>query len=402
MSEAGVNRFFISQNTEMLAGHLNNRYNPWPMYSSEFDHGSAHKPKAPLFGLCILVSILLHLGIAALLNSGEFLHSGGDRPRQQPTIVHLVDQPARPQPEPPSQPKPRELELDTPPSREPERPPVEPVRPTAPARLADRDQRVAKEQAPTGQDSRDQTPIPATAPQQPQAPARPASPAAERSPSPPAGPDQAASKPELAASPQTLPKELAKDPEGRLTPSSEAPSTLTQPKRGAPKEEAGEESPVRPSSEPPGEKLPTLAQLTQLSPATIARSQHQGRQERIKEREGVEKGDTVWLNLEKGLLISFFRRFRNQIEGVWNYPVEAARNEVQGTLLLKITVDREGALLDVELLSTSGSDILDYEAIEAVYRSAPYGPLPKQYPHPDLKIFAHFRYVLTGKYIYGR
>ena len=102
------------------------------------------------------------------------------------------------------------------------------------------------------------------------------------------------------------------------------------------------------------------------------------------------------------MLISFFRRFRNQIEGVWNYPSEAVQHGIEGILLLKITVARNGELLDVDLLRSSGSDILDYEAIQAIYRAAPFGPLPKYYPHPDLKINAHFRYQITGKYIYGR
>ncbi|MCF6180076.1 MAG: energy transducer TonB [Geopsychrobacter sp.] len=75
---------------------------------------------------------------------------------------------------------------------------------------------------------------------------------------------------------------------------------------------------------------------------------------------------------------------------------------MQGILLLKITVDTKGELLDVELMKSSGSDLLDYEAIQAVYRAAPFGPLGKHYPHPELKIMAHFRYMLSGKYIYGK
>ena len=375
----------------------------------KLNHIPPQKPYGPLFGLCLFISILLHLVLAALLHFGAFLEPAPELRRQQPTMVRLVDKPAAPETPLPPAPKPRELELDIPPSPAPPPPPEElPKEPEKPPRLADRDQRVTREQAPEGHDSRDQTAQPESTPQVPSQPATPAPPSPAAAPAKPPAPSPASprqSAPAKSPGPavsQEQQIQVPPAPEGQIadtTQETETPpeSTASKP-TPAPKDESQSPSASGESSE----RLPTLAQLTQLTPATITRSQARGREERIKEREGVEKGDTVWLNLEKGLLISFFRRFRNQIEGVWNYPVEAARNEIQGTLLLKITVNREGELQDVELLSTSGSDILDYEAIEAVYRSAPYGPLPKQYPHPELKIFAHFRYVLTGKYIFGR
>ncbi len=133
----------------------------------------------------------------------------------------------------------------------------------------------------------------------------------------------------------------------------------------------------------------------------MARADHPSAKKN-KRRDDVEIGDEVWLNLEHDLLTSFFRRFRNQIEGVWNYPSKAVANGIEGVLLLKITVDPEGELLDVDLLNSSGSGLLDYEAIQAVYRGAPFGPLPRQYPHQNLKIYAHFSYQISNKFIYGR
>jgi protein TonB len=102
------------------------------------------------------------------------------------------------------------------------------------------------------------------------------------------------------------------------------------------------------------------------------------------------------------MLVSFFRRFHDQVELVWNYPAVAARNGIEGILELLIIVDRKGELIDVDLLHSSGSDILDYEAIQAIYRAAPFGPLTKHYPHPQLKMHVYFRYTLGGKSIYGQ
>jgi len=269
--------------------------------------------------------------------------------------VKLVDKPP--------QIKPKELELD----QQPIKPTPEP--PPESSRLAEQNQRVEKETAPKGDDTRDQAASaksvqPAQAPPTPPVTAKP----------------NKGSRPENSKSSQGMPTEAS-----------------TQPSRQAEQELTTEQMPEQ-------QPLPSLNQLTQLSDNTVGRiiQKEQSRQERIKERADLETGDTVWLNLERGLLISFFRRFRNQIEGVWNYPREAIEKEMQGTLLLKITVNHDGELVDVDLLESSGSEILDYEAIQAVYRAAPFGPLGKHYPYPDLKIMAHFRYQISGKYIYGQ
>ena len=138
---------------------------------------------------------------------------------------------------------------------------------------------------------------------------------------------------------------------------------------------------------------------------TLARIDQQERKKRSKYRPEVElKGDEVWLNLrqENDKLISFFRRFSDRVEAVWNYPVEAASQGVEGTLLIKIIVNKKGELIDAFPMESSGSEILDYEAITAVYRAAPFGKLPSGYKYDQLKIYAHFQYNLTRSMIYGQ
>jgi protein TonB len=316
------------------------------------------KERPLLLTFCLLFSILLHLLVVYLLPY-ENLRSDNLATRlKDPTIVRLVDKPAATER--------KEYELD----QKPAQPTPEP--PPKSSRLAEQNQRVEKEMAPKGDDVRDQTAKPAVA--------VPGTPLREKKSAPSAKPKQQKTPR------QTGVADKSKRPDkkdGKLTAAPEqAPQAVEQ----------------------TGTSLPSLEQLTQLTPDTINRmsSANRATDERIKQRDDVEIGDTVWLNLERGLLISFFRRFRNQIEGVWNYPREAIEKEQQGTLLLKITVDAKGNLLDVDLEKSSGSEILDYEAIQAVYRAAPFGPLGKHYPHPDLKIMAHFQYRLSGKFIYGQ
>ncbi len=320
--------------------------------------------RTQLFLACLLLSLLLHVVAIFLLQTREPLET-----TPQPTVIQLVDVPPT-EPEPESEPQPS-YEIDQPPL------PPEPEQEVESRRRAERDQLVEREQAPPGDDVRDQrqgvTPTPAqppkAAPQPTPAPEPPA--AAAPAPAPPPTPMVEPEKPRPRTEKEPLePKRLTEDP-APLEP--QEPPRLTR-----------------------EQLFPSPSKL-----AEIAAGQ-QGQRDRNRERDDIAPGEEIWLNLQHDRLVSFFRRFHDRVERVWNYPAEAALNGIDGTLELLIIVNKEGELIDVDLRRTSGSDLLDFEAIQAVYRAAPFGPLGRHYPHDQLRIRAYFEYRLTGRYIYGR
>ena len=344
---------------------------------------SSDRPRALIIGL--LISLLLHLLVVLFF----FLFPQQEQlepKRQEPTIVRLIDLPAEieePQPEEKST-----FEID----QQPVTPP--PTTPVESTRKAERDQKVDREQAPEADDVRDQTtqpPEPKLPPQQLQKPEeKPISPPKEEKIKPqPKTPEQ---KPETVSPPQEKPLPVDK---GEQKKRQKTDQKITQPIK---------EQPVTaPTTVPAEQQILTVPPLTldQLLPNSntleqIARGSLSNRNRR-KERENVAIGDEVWLNLEQHFLASFFRRLHDKIDLVWNYPPQARRDRSQGTLELLIIVDKKGELVDVDLVRTSGSDILDSAAIQAIYRASPFGPLPKRYPHDLLKIHANFRYRLGGR-----
>ncbi len=152
----------------------------------------------------------------------------------------------------------------------------------------------------------------------------------------------------------------------------------------------------QPKEEVVTRQLPDIKSLLDLPKSTVERID---RETRRKEREGVEEGDIVWLDTEKDFLISFFRRFRDNIYRVWNYPSSSVKRGEQGTCRLEITVDRSGRVRNTNILMSSGHDDLDREARKAVYVGSPYGPLPGDYKKDELRIVANFQYELSGKSI---
>ncbi len=289
----------------------------------------------------ILLSLLLHLLLLLLPDHKLF----PEQPPPEPVYVEV--RPAQQQ----------ERELDLPIRKELEKPREKPAK-----RLAELDQVVEKEQAPEGQDTEDREKV-------------------VRAP-----------EPAPVAPPKKQPTLPATPPKKQPTPPAAEVEKITEPEPELPFTADGWKA--KPEQKQTRE-VPDLKTLTQISPDALAQIESDWRR---KYRADVEKGDTVWMDSQQDLLFSFMRRFRTNIYNVWNYPSAAAQRNQQGTCLLRITIDRRGNVSDVQLLESSGHRLLDEEAMTAVRQGATYGPLPRAYPHDDLKIMAFFEYHLSGNF----
>ncbi|HFC93141.1 MAG TPA: energy transducer TonB [Leucothrix mucor] len=61
-----------------------------------------------------------------------------------------------------------------------------------------------------------------------------------------------------------------------------------------------------------------------------------------------------------------------------NFPKEALRLSLSGTLILNTTLDRAGRVVEIGIDSSSGSRILDKAALRIVKLASPYEPLPRE------------------------
>ncbi len=93
---------------------------------------------------------------------------------------------------------------------------------------------------------------------------------------------------------------------------------------------------------------------------------------------------------------SFLRRFETAVYGVWSYPREAAKLGIEGMTPVRITFNRKGDIEQVELLKSSGSDILDNEVLRALHHIGPIGSLPKGYTKDKFYLVASFHYEISN------
>jgi len=96
----------------------------------------------------------------------------------------------------------------------------------------------------------------------------------------------------------------------------------------------------------------------------------------------------------------YFLKVKKAIEDHWSYPTEAARKGQSGQLALEFVIHKDGHVL-VELVRSSGTDILDRYAVNAVKLSAPFPRLPAPLGE-SLRISASFTYILDhGFRVFG-
>jgi len=97
----------------------------------------------------------------------------------------------------------------------------------------------------------------------------------------------------------------------------------------------------------------------------------------------VEIGIAKW----QQSLVAHLARFKS-------YPHEAA---AEGVVSLAFTIDRKGNLVSSRIEKTSGSDVLDAEALAMVKRAAPFPMPPAGIADADLTFVVPFRFTAGKK-----
>lgn len=85
-------------------------------------------------------------------------------------------------------------------------------------------------------------------------------------------------------------------------------------------------------------------------------------------------------NTQEMKYLSYMRAWTDKVErvGNLNYPEQARRQGLQGSLVVSVGVLADGSLESIEILRSSGFDTLDQAAVNIVELSAPYAALPEE------------------------
>jgi len=106
------------------------------------------------------------------------------------------------------------------------------------------------------------------------------------------------------------------------------------------------------------------------------------------------KEATISLDTEDSTYNPYTKVIKQKIFSHWSYPLLAQQNFIQGDLLIVFRLDSHGTLLDSKIVRTSGHNILDEQALEAIRSAHPFPPFPENITVQFLNINASFSYQL--------
>jgi protein TonB len=100
----------------------------------------------------------------------------------------------------------------------------------------------------------------------------------------------------------------------------------------------------------------------------------------------------VSLNTRDPIYVSYFNKIKQSIELQWEYPEAALRYGLQGRLALEFTIASTGQVDRLKIIRSSGSQVLDDEALRAIKAAAPFPPIPPWIKINPLLISATMEY----------
>jgi periplasmic protein TonB len=160
----------------------------------------------------------------------------------------------------------------------------------------------------------------------------------------------------------------------------------------------------------PREEGPTVVKAPpQNTPESVARAPTEGqgtifRRDNTPKAVGMEQllpglrdlalyNKPIPLNTQDPILAPFTKVIENWIESQWVYPDLAKHYGLQGKVTVEFTVLQNGGIDLLAVVRSSGSNLLDEEAVRAIKAAAPFPPIPRSIATNRLRIIAGFTYL---------
>ncbi|MFH1062826.1 MAG: TonB family protein [Candidatus Omnitrophota bacterium] len=83
-------------------------------------------------------------------------------------------------------------------------------------------------------------------------------------------------------------------------------------------------------------------------------------------------------DIAKQAMLRYQDMIKQRIERFRKYPLRARRNQTKGSVGLKFSVFANGTTGPIHIVQSSGSELLDIEALNTIQRSSPFLPIPDE------------------------
>jgi protein TonB len=112
------------------------------------------------------------------------------------------------------------------------------------------------------------------------------------------------------------------------------------------------------------------------------------------ERDKTSKEATISLDTTDTIYYPYVKTIKEGIHKNWIYPPSAQKSYIQGDLMIDFRIDKNGTLVNSRIARSSGYQILDGSALNAIELASPFPPFPSTIALEFLNINATFTYQL--------
>ena len=133
---------------------------------------------------------------------------------------------------------------------------------------------------------------------------------------------------------------------------------------------------------------PAAANMGVLSPATVENEM------KLLKMPNINVGETKSVD---NVLRQYCGEVKRKIEKEKKYPRLAERNGYEGKVEIKFKILADGQVENVEIVNSSGYDVLDNEAVRAIRAAAPYSLIPEALAQTYLWIKVPLVFAITGR-----
>jgi periplasmic protein TonB len=174
----------------------------------------------------------------------------------------------------------------------------------------------------------------------------------------------------------------------------EAPKTAVATKAQAPQKTVAKRDEVKPDE--PAKAAPTFDSTQLNSEIASLEAELADEQQAYAKRPKIHRLSAASTMRDKGAW--YKEDWRKKIEriGNLNYPEEARRQQIYGSLRMMVSINRDGSLYEVLVLESSGQPLLDQAAQRIVRLAAPFAPFTG-----DLSDIDRLEIIRTWKFARG-
>jgi TonB family protein len=94
---------------------------------------------------------------------------------------------------------------------------------------------------------------------------------------------------------------------------------------------------------------------------------------------------------------SYLGHLRSKIGAVWEYPPAAREKGLNGVVIVRFTIARNGRLETLTVKNKSPYQLLDNEALRTIRAAAPFLPFPSEFSIETMHVTASFEYEFSGQ-----